>query len=127
MGDRVPSAVASPRNSHPGRAGRLPSLVSSSRALVVARLQGQRDLRLALRRLGKYLADPSTPIDDVFLRALSQLADRCGLPRVTAQSVESSTMATTFSVSVGDVGERVRARLERVERFLDAREVTVDG
>lgn len=76
-------------------AGRLPSSIASSRALVVARLRAQRDLRFALARLGKFLRNPETPVDEFYLRAIGQLADRVGMPRATSQVVDTVSASVT--------------------------------
>jgi hypothetical protein len=51
----------------------------------------------SIRRLTAHLSDPKTPIDAIYVSAFRELASRCGLPAMTAQSVESFGISATIT------------------------------
>jgi hypothetical protein len=98
--------------SHPGVTGPAFNPASARRTIALARSRGQKALLVAIRRLTKYVTDPSTPIDSTFIRVFRELADRTGMPRV---SVSASEVNATVTTNVDVAVEALRRRLAEAE------------
>ena len=112
-------------------AGRHPEL--SRRAIMAAKTLAAKNFPRAVRWLTRVALDDeyarsigATPSDRI--RALGEVLDRCGLPRATTQSVESSSVSATISETrsrplvPGDA-----ALLDKVQLRLDVLRKQING